>query len=260
MAKRKPTSATTGAARAIRVVFADEHILVVDKPAGLTTVRHAGEKAELGRRQKFLPPTLVDLLPQVMRPRPGERFRAVHRLDKETSGLLVLARTPRSERELGLQFRNHSVERHYLALVRGQAKDERIETFLVDDRGDGRRGSGSQTDGQRAVTHVKVLESFADFSLVECSLDTGRTHQVRIQLGERGTPLCGERIYDRPLHGKPLPDPSGAKRPLLHAATLAIDHPVTGKRLSWTSRLPTDMEEYLRRWRRGSARPSEPDA
>src|SRR5262249_36591918 len=151
-----------------------EHILVVDKPAGLTTVRHAGERAELGRRQRYLPPTLVDLLPQVVKARPGERFRAVHRLDKETSGLLVLARTPRAERELGLQFRKHSIERQYLALVRGQARDERTESFLVDDRGDGRRGSGAVDEGQHAVTHIKVLETLEHFSLVQCTLETGR--------------------------------------------------------------------------------------
>jgi 23S rRNA pseudouridine1911/1915/1917 synthase len=251
LAKRKSTKAATGSARAIRLVYADEHILVVDKPAGLTTVRHAGERAELGRRQKYLPPTLVDLLPQLVKARPGERFRAVHRLDKETSGLLVLARTPRAERELGLQFRKHSIERHYLALVRGQARDERIESYLVDNRGDGRRGSGAADEGQHAVTHVKVLETFGHFSLVQCALESGRTHQVRIHLGERGTPLCGERIYDRPLHGRPLPDPSGTKRPLLHAASLTLDHPVTGKRLTWRAPLPKDMQDCLRRWRAG---------
>lgn len=230
----------------IRLVYADEHILVVDKPPGLTTVRHAQEKASLGRRQKFLPSTLVDLLPQLVKRRPGERFRAVHRLDKETSGLLVLARTPRAERELGLQFRGHSIERRYLALVRGQAKDERIESFLVPDRGDGRRGSGTGPDGQHAVTHVKLVEALGTYSLVECTLETGRTHQVRIHLGERGTPLCGEGIYDRPLHGRPLPDASGATRPMLHAAFLAFDHPLTKKRLAWSAPLPRDMEDVLR--------------
>ena len=115
----------------------------------------------------------------------------------------------------------------------GLFRDALIESELVADRGDGRRGSGAQ--GQRAVTQVRVVERFQvqvegakhPISLVECRLETGRTHQVRIHLGEQGTPLCGERIYDRPLHGAPLPDPSGATRPLLHAAVLEIDHPAT---------------------------------
>jgi 23S rRNA pseudouridine1911/1915/1917 synthase len=244
----------------INIVFLDEHIVVVDKPAGLTTVRHAHEAAEFGARgRRYLPPTLVDVLPGLLAAkvrkkgkhvRPG-RIRAVHRLDKETSGLVVLARTPQAERSFGQQFRAHSVERRYLALVRGRAKDERIESYLVPDRGDGRRGSSpDRSNGQRAVTHVRLVEDLGNYSLVECRLETGRTHQVRIHLGERGTPLCGETIYDRPLNGKPLPDRSGAQRPALHAAFLAITHPVTGKRLSWTSPLPEDMKQLQKRLRR----------
>lgn len=229
--------------------YVDSDIVVVDKPAGLTTVRHAGEIAEFGRRAKrFLPPTLVDLLQGLLaakEKRKSGRLRAVHRLDRDTSGLVVLARTAEAERNLGLQFRAHSVERKYLAIVRGQAKSERIESCLVGDRGDGRRGSGAA--GQRAVTHVRVLEDLGDFTLVECRLETGRTHQVRIHLGERGTPLCGERIYDRPLHGRPLPDSSGFPRPALHAAELGITHPRTRKRMNWTSPLPKDMRELLAR-------------
>ena len=244
----------------IRIVYLDEHIVVVDKPAGLTTVRHAHETAEFGARaRRFLPRTLVDMLPPLIaartkkgrRPARPARIRAVHRLDKETSGLVVLARTPQSERHLGLQFRAHSIERRYLALVRGKAINERIESYLVADRGDGRRGSSpDRKEGQRAVTHVRLVEDLGDFSLVECRLETGRTHQVRIHLGERGTPLCGERIYDRPLNGNPLPDPSGAQRPALHAAYLAITHPATGKRLSWTSHLPRELSALCKHLRR----------
>lgn len=225
----------------------DEHVIVVEKPAGLTTVRHADEVESLGKRaKKFLPPTLIDLLPAVLAQSgvPGKgRIRAVHRIDKDTSGLVVLARTPQAESHLGKQFRAHTIGRRYLALVRGTAKNARIESLLVPDRGDGRRGSG--TDGQIAVTHVRVVEAQGDFTLVECELETGRTHQVRIHLGEAGTPLCGERVYDRPLHGKPLPDASGAKRPMLHAAYLGFDHPVTGKRVEWNAKMPKDMSELI---------------
>ncbi len=232
---------------AIVVRHIDEHVIVVEKPAGLTTVRHADEVESLGQRaKKFLPPTLIDLLPAVLAQNGVHgkgRIRAVHRIDKDTSGLVVLARTPQAESHLGKQFRAHTIGRRYLALVRGIAKDARIESQLVPDRGDGRRGSGP--DGQIAVTHVRVVETLGDLTLVECELETGRTHQVRIHLGEAGTPLCGERVYDRPLHGKPAPDKSGAKRPMLHAAYLAFDHPVSGKRVEWNAKAPKDMSELI---------------
>jgi 23S rRNA pseudouridine1911/1915/1917 synthase len=199
---------------------------------------------------------LADLLPGLLaehvaagwrgKPRRWD-IRPVHRIDKETSGLVVFALTPLAERRLDGQFRQHSVERRYLALVRGQARSERIESKLARDRGDGRRGSGA--NGQRAVTHVRVVERLGDFTLVECRLETGRTHQVRIHLGERGTPLCGERIYDRPLHGRPLPDASGAQRIMLHAACLAFEHPATGKTLRFESPLPQDFDQLLERLR-----------
>jgi len=237
-----------------RVVHVDDQVAVVDKPPGLTTMRHAEEVAEHGpRARRFLPPTLADLLPPLLPPSRRGRplpVRAVHRLDKETSGLVVFARTPEAESCLGRQFRAHTTERLYLAVVRGRAREGRIESWLVDDRGDGRRGSGPPGQGQHAVTHVRVVEELGDFTLVECRLETGRTHQVRIHLGEAGTPLCGERVYDRPVHGRPVPDDSGAKRVALHAAMLGFDHPADGRRVRWTAPLPEDMEELLRRLRR----------
>jgi 23S rRNA pseudouridine1911/1915/1917 synthase len=233
----------------------DAQVVVVDKPPGLTTMRHASEAAEFGARaRRFLPPTLADLLPGLLpRSRSGKRppVWAVHRLDRDTSGLVVFARTREAERELGQQFRAHTVERTYLAIVRGRARPGRIESFLIPDRGDGRRGSaGLPGRGKRAVTHVKVVERLGDFTLVECRLETGRTHQVRIHLGEAGTPLCGERVYDRPLHGRPLPDESGAPRLALHAASLGFQHPKTGKRMAWRSPLPDDLKALLRRLRK----------
>jgi 23S rRNA pseudouridine1911/1915/1917 synthase len=234
--------------------YADAHIVVVDKPAGLTTMRHSEEAAEFGSRaQRFLPTTLADVLPDLLARRdPKEQMpvRAVHRLDKETSGLVVFARTVEAERHLGKQFRAHTIERRYLAVVRGQANEGRIESYLVRDRGDGRRGSSAKPgEGQRAVTHVQVVEAFDGYTLVECRLETGRTHQVRIHLGEAGTPLCGERIYDRPLRGKPLPDDSGMKRVALHGAFLGFDHPLTGERMKWSSKLPRDMATLINRLR-----------
>jgi 23S rRNA pseudouridine1911/1915/1917 synthase len=244
----------------------DDQVVVVDKPAGLTTMRHAEEAAEFGKRgQRFLPPTLAELLPELLPPvRSGKRprVRAVHRLDRDTSGLVVFALTPAAESHLGRQFRAHTVGRRYLAVVRGQAKAERIESDFVANRGDARRGSSAVPgQGNRAITNVTVAEALGDFTLVECRLETGRTHQVRIHLGERGTPICGERVYDRPVHGAPLPDTSGSPRLALHAADLEFEHPATGKRLSFHAPLPADMRELLKRLRKPPAsRPAEPEA
>jgi 23S rRNA pseudouridine1911/1915/1917 synthase len=236
--------------------YADEHVVVVEKPAGLTTMRHAEEIAEFGgRARRFLPPTLADLLPDLLAIRENGRkspVRAVHRLDKETSGLVVFARTPEAESHLGRQFRAHAIERQYLAVVRGRPTEGRIESWLVRDRGDGRRGSSAAPgEGQRAVTHVRVVEELGEYTLIECRLETGRTHQVRIHLGEAGTPLCGERLYDRPPHGKPLPDGSGIGRVALHAALLGFAHPATGERRRWTSPPPKDMADLVKRLRPG---------
>src|SRR5262249_8629606 len=125
------------------VRFTDAHVVVVDKPAGLTTMRHPEEEAEFGTwARRYLPPTLADLLPGPLQKR-GPVW-AVHRLDKDTSGLVVFARGKEAERALGNQFRTHTIERRYLAVVRGRAKSGRIESYLVRDRGDGRRGSTTE--------------------------------------------------------------------------------------------------------------------
>jgi len=233
------------------LVYSDDSIAVVDKPAGLTTMRHPDEAAEFGERgRKYLPTTLADLLPAMLG-RPGKAVRAVHRIDRDTSGLVVFARTKPAEEHLGEQFKAHTVDRRYLALVRGRPEPGTIESELVRDRGDGRRGSGA--DGQRAVTHVQVLEGFGEFALVECRLETGRTHQVRIHLGEAGWPLCGERVYDRPVNGPPVPDASGARRPMLHAARLGLTHPATGERMTWDRPPPADFKELLARLGAGGA-------
>ena len=128
-----------------QVVFMDADVIVVDKPPGITTMRHSSEAAEFGARaRRYLPATLADWLEEMMASTENPRkksIRAVHRVDKDTSGLVVFARTPLAQRELSKQFRAHVVERRYLAIVRGKAKSQRISSYLVDDRGDGRRGA-----------------------------------------------------------------------------------------------------------------------
>jgi 23S rRNA pseudouridine1911/1915/1917 synthase len=176
----------------------------------------------------------------------------VHRLDRDTGGLLVFARTRKAERHLALQFRNHTVHRRYLAVVPGHVTAQRIESRLVRDRGDGRRGSTADpTAGRIAITHVRPLELLPDYTVIECRLETGRTHQIRIHLSELGHPLCGEKIYTRPLRGKPPRDTSGAPRLALHAVELGFQHPATARRLRFLYPLPRDLADFLDRVRQG---------
>jgi 23S rRNA pseudouridine1911/1915/1917 synthase len=222
------------------IVYADDAVVVVNKPAGLTTMRHEEEAAEFGKGKRFLPKTLADLLPHWLG-EPSRPVIAVHRIDRDTSGLVVFARNRKAADHLTDQFRKHTAERRYIALVRGVPKSGRIESKLVTDRGDGRRGSGTGPDEKKAVTFIKVVEKLGDFAAVECRLETGRTHQVRIHLGEASTPLCGEKIYDRPVNGKPFPDGSGATRSMLHAAKLGFVHPATGEMMTWDVSPPADF-------------------
>lgn len=229
------------------IVYEDDAVVVANKPAGLTTMRHKDEAEEFGARaQKFLPKTLADLLPVALGA-PDRPLTAVHRIDRDTSGLVVFARTRAAAEHLTKQFRKHTVERTYHALTRGVPASKRIESVFVADRGDGRRGSmtGDAADGKHAVTHVRVVEVLGAFALVECRLETGRTHQVRIHLGENGTPLCGEKVYDRPVNGSPAADESGAGRPMLHAARLGFVHPDSGTALSWEVPPPADFASLL---------------
>jgi 23S rRNA pseudouridine1911/1915/1917 synthase len=247
----------------IRIHYLDDQLVVVEKPSGMTTMRHAEERQWSGRRQRRAA-TLEDLLPAVLareanciRSTRGRSHRSqrpkvipVHRLDRETSGLMVFARTAAAERSLVEQFREHSVDRAYLAIACGEVAPQTIESFLARDRGDGKRGSTTDAEsGQRAVTHVRPLESVSGFTLVECRLETGRTHQIRIHLSEAGHPICGDRVYRGPLGQKALIDRSGAPRLALHAAVLGFQHPATNKRLHFETRLPRDLATFLKRLR-----------
>ena len=170
----------------------DGHVVVVEKPAGVNSVRHPSE-LEWSEQRRQLVPTLQDLATWAVARRHNVRpgtlppLRIVHRLDKETSGLLVFARSADAERGLGLQFKMHTVSRRYLTLIAGAMSPQTIASILVKDRGDGRRGSSTfPGPGKRAVTHVLPVETLPGFTLLECRLETGRTHQIRIHLSEAG--------------------------------------------------------------------------
>jgi 23S rRNA pseudouridine1911/1915/1917 synthase len=229
----------------------DEHVVVVEKPAGVNTVRHPAEWEWSPQRRK-LDPTLEDLAQwaiahRLKREPKGLPFlRIVHRLDKETSGLIVFARTALAERELGMQFRLHTVVRRYLTVVPGYFTAQTIKSNLVPDRGDGRRGSTTLPNvGKEAVTHVEVEERLPGYTLLSCRLETGRTHQIRIHLSEAGHPVCGDKVYVKKPDGTVFNDVSGAPRLALHATELGFEHPASGEHLHWTMPLPGDLQKFV---------------
>jgi 23S rRNA pseudouridine1911/1915/1917 synthase len=234
----------------------DHDVVVVEKPAGICTVRHPSER-DWTERRKELSPTLEDIVPRLIarqekraRHDAQPRLRIVQRLDKETSGLVVFARTAEAERGLGRQFHRHTVTRRYLALVPGRVRPQRVETRLVRDRGDGRRGSTDvEGVGKEAVTDVDVVELLNGYTLLSCRLQTGRTHQIRIHLAELGHPVCGDKVYVHRRDGTKFDDRSGAPRLALHAAELGFTHPVSGAEMHWTMPLPPDLEALVERWR-----------
>jgi 23S rRNA pseudouridine1911/1915/1917 synthase len=233
------------------IVHVDTHVVVVNKPAGVSTVPF--EEGDTGTLDELVRAWLS------RRTKRGERgtrpsLGVVHRLDKETSGVLVFTRTWLAKQSLAQQFRVHTVHRRYLAIAHGDVRAGTIRTHLVADRGDGLRGSvrsGERArrggEGQIAITHVEVVERLAGgrATLVACRLETGRTHQIRVHLSEAGHPVVGERVYVRGFHGDVIPAP----RLMLHAAELGFVHPATNVEVRFERAPPKDFEETLRRLR-----------
>ncbi len=246
--------------------YLDQHVVVVEKPSGIATVRHPTER-DWPARRKALTPTLQDIVPKLIANREGgsrrgppPRLRIVHRLDKETSGLVAFARTAAAEAELGRQFRKHTVVRRYLAVVPGRFEPQTIVSHLVRDRGDGRRGSTTIAElGKEAITHVDVVERLPGHTVLACRLETGRTHQIRIHLSEHGHAVCGEMVYNRKPSQEPTVDLSGAPRLALHAVELGFTHPITSEELHWTMPLPPDLNDFLTRLRQQVKRADQVD-
>ncbi len=232
-----PESGLVPEAVPLTVRYEDEHLLVVDKPAGVVTHPSKGHSGG----------TLVHgLLERAIRggddpTRPG----IVHRLDRDTSGLLVVARSERAHRRLQRMLRERQIDRRYLSLVHG-----RTPPALTVDRPVGRdprvrtRMSTRAVEGREAVTHLRLLEDLAAFSLIEARLETGRTHQIRVHLEAVGHPVVGDPVYGR------RPETLGLERQFLHSARLAFPHPETGEPIEVESPLPADLKGALARARR----------
>ncbi len=224
------------------IAHIDGHVVVVRKPAGISTVPFDERETDT------LDQLVRSLLSRERRARGGGAqgwVGVVHRLDKETSGLLVFALTLAAKKHLAQQFRDHTTHRRYSALVHGHLDAPRtFRSRLVADRGDGIRGSTEAPgQGQMAVTHVTPLRHLEGATLVDCRLETGRTHQIRIHLSEAGFPLVGERVYTR-RHGGPL---LPAPRLMLHARELGFTHPNTNEEVRLEEPLPSDMATVLER-------------
>ena len=230
----------------LNIVFEDEHLLVLDKPAGLVVHPAAGNADG----------TLVNALLHYCSgslsgiggvARPG----IVHRIDKDTSGLLVVAKTDVAHEGLAKQFAAHSIDRRYLAIVNGVPKAGQGSVNAALARSATNRKKIAIVEGNRgkhAVTHWRRLEVLKDAALVECRLETGRTHQVRIHMASIGHPLIGDPVYGHSgkTHAKLLNELQ-FHRQALHAAELGFIHPITKNRLSFSSAMPTDMQELFNR-------------
>lgn len=227
----------------ITVVYEDEHLIVVDKPADM--VMYPGP----GHRSDTLLNALLALYPDISgvggRGRPG----VFHRLDRGTSGLVTVARTEEAYRAMVEKMSERQVARTYIALAVGSIP---VETGTIDapmgrSRGNRKRMSVDRMAGRRAISRFKVTERFGnDFTLVEVSLETGRTHQIRVHFTHIGHPVAGDPEYSRGRASRRL----GLDRQFLHACRLKFDHPFTGESMEFSSELPEDLRGVLEELRR----------
>ena len=226
------------------VAYEDDDLIVIDKPAGLVVHPAAGN----------FDGTLVNALLHHCAgnlsgiggvARPG----IVHRIDKDTSGLMVAAKTDRAHAGLAKQFADHSIDRRYKAIVSGQPRPAKGSVDAPLGRSSSNRKKMAVVQGgKRAVTHYDTIESLSGAALIQCRLETGRTHQVRVHMASIGHPLLGDQFYGRPSreHQKLLKS-LDFERQALHAARLGFIHPVTSAALAFESNIPADMQELFSR-------------
>ncbi|WP_435418424.1 RluA family pseudouridine synthase [Parerythrobacter aurantius] len=228
------------------VVFEDEHLIVVDKPAGMVVHPAAGNPdGTLVNALLFHCQGQLSGINGVARP------GIVHRIDKDTSGLLVVAKSDAAHEGLAEQFAAHTIHRRYLAVCAGHPvpREGTIDARLGRSDRDRKKMAILPKDssrGKHAITHYRTLQTMADCALIECRLETGRTHQVRVHCQSIGHPLLGDPVYGSdPKSLRPLLKELGFVRQALHAAELGFLHPVTGERVQFTADLPADMQELI---------------
>ena len=214
----------------LAIVFEDEALLVIDKPPGL--VVHPGA----GNWSGTLLNALLDHAPSVAHvPRAG----IVHRLDKDTSGLLVVAKTLAAQTALVRQLQARTVTREYAALAHGRIEQDRSIEAPIGRHPVQRTRMAVVSSGKPAVTHVHVRARYADATLLTCRLETGRTHQIRVHLASIGHPLIGDPVYASRRTSIAF------HRQALHAETLALTHPVSGRKMTWHAPIPEDLRNLI---------------
>ncbi len=223
----------------LNIVYEDDDVIVVNKDRGMVTHPAAGNFTGTLVNALLYHCTNLSGINGVIRP------GIVHRLDKDTSGLLVCAKNDKAHLSLSRQIQSKLCRRLYIAIVRGNVKEDEgcIETLIARSKTDRKKMAVVQEGGRRAVTHYKVLERFGRYTVVQCSLETGRTHQIRVHMEYLGHPLVGDPKYS------PLKTGFNIKGQALHAAKLGFYHPVTGKLLEFTAPLPEDMTRIMNRLR-----------
>ncbi|HEV7218715.1 MAG: RluA family pseudouridine synthase [Terriglobales bacterium] len=235
------------------VVFEDDDLAVINKPAGMMV--HAGAGATEAQRNRG---TLVNALLHRFRKLSGMggelRPGIVHRLDKATSGLIVVAKNDEAHRRLSAQFARREVKKKYIALVHGWLKQDKgtISRPISRDRAHRTKMTARKETGREAITHYLVKKRIdshlGKFTLLELKIDTGRTHQIRVHLSTLGHPVVGDALYGAPrvLRGKNQ-SVDTLSRNFLHAASLKLQHPRTGEELSFSAQLPLELQEFLDR-------------
>ncbi len=222
--------------RTFSLVYEDDEIVIVDKSSGVLTVpTEQGEPNTLMERVSVF-------LSHGRKRRPA---LVVHRLDREVSGLLVMAKTEQARARLAEQFKEHKPERKYHAIIRGTLKtpEGTIRNFLKTAKNLDRFATDDEVDGELAITHYKVITALQEATLVEVRLETGRRNQIRVHMANLGHPLLGDDRYGR--HSRPHPKWT-SKRIALHAATLSFIHPRTAKTMQFDSPLPPVMDRFVR--------------
>ena len=230
------------------ILHEDSHLIVLNKPAGLLV--HPANDVNVGTLVNALLAHCTDLSGIGGVERPG----IVHRLDKDTSGILVVAKTDVVHRGLSGQFERHSITRQYVAVVCGAPTETAgtIDARIARSRRDRRRMTTVDTGGRHAVTHYEVLERYAQFALVQLTLETGRLHQIRVHLQHIGHPVAGDAVYGGAQRALNDADTGALKQALaqlkrqaLHARLLGFEHPATGENLTFSAPMPKDMQQVV---------------
>jgi 23S rRNA pseudouridine1911/1915/1917 synthase len=225
-----------------KILYEDQDMMVVDKPAGIVVFPEGQTK------ENTLIDLLIDQKPELKEAGEAPRYGIVHRLDKDTSGVLLVAKTKEALKFLQKQFINRGVEKEYLALATGALKDEKgvIHTLITRSKSDPRKQKASwlqdaKPEGKReAITHYKVIQKFKDFTLVELDMKSGRKHQIRTHLAYIHHPIAGDKLYGF----KDSKQPEGLTRQFLHASDLKIETP-QGEIKEFHSELPKDLKNVL---------------